>query len=206
MIRSYSRENQDLFVLSVLDKKRNGTYVEIGGAEPIGSNNTFLLESQFDWTGISIEWDSNLANQWQGVRKNPCLQLDATRVDYDRLFEEHGLGTHIDFLQLDIDPAENTFAVLNKINFDKYKFSVITFEHDDYHRNTAIRTESREIIQSHGYTMVMSDVCHGHDNFEDWYINEQYMSNDMWKEFIGDSVSMKTPDLTSKYIELFNKL
>ena len=68
--KSNSREHQDFFVLSVLDKKQKGTYVEIGAAAPIDYNNTYLLESSFNWTGVSVEWDPYMVNLFNSVRKN----------------------------------------------------------------------------------------------------------------------------------------
>ena len=56
MLQSNSRENQDLVVLALLNKKQNGTYLEVGAAAPIEYNNSYLLESQFGWRGVSIEW------------------------------------------------------------------------------------------------------------------------------------------------------
>ena len=53
---SQARENQDRFILSVLDSKRDGTYVEVGGYLPVDWSNTFLLELQFGWRGVSLEY------------------------------------------------------------------------------------------------------------------------------------------------------
>ena len=52
--RNYSQALQDIFVLTMLNGKQNGTYVEIGGAHPTNINNTYLLEKNFNWTGISF--------------------------------------------------------------------------------------------------------------------------------------------------------
>jgi len=52
---SQARENQDRFALAILDSKENGTYVEVGGYLPIEWSNTFMLEREFGWTGISLE-------------------------------------------------------------------------------------------------------------------------------------------------------
>ena len=41
-IKSYSQSAQDIFVLSVLDQKRDGTYLEIGSSVPVDNNNTYL--------------------------------------------------------------------------------------------------------------------------------------------------------------------
>lgn len=61
---SRSQLQQDLFVLGVLDCKRNGFYVEFGATDGISLSNTHLLEKTFGWTGILAEparnWQSEL--------------------------------------------------------------------------------------------------------------------------------------------------
>lgn len=52
---SQSQIRQDLFVLSELDFKRFGFFVEIGGGDGINGSNTFLMEKFFDWKGIISE-------------------------------------------------------------------------------------------------------------------------------------------------------
>ena len=202
---SNSRENQDLFILSVLDKKKEGTYLEIGSATPIIDNNTYLLESEFNWTGVSIDFNYAFINDFN-VRSNPFILADATELDYDLLISNYYKSTHIDYLQLDIDPPSNTFKALNKINFDKFSFSVITYEHDLYAGGDYEREASRKILESYGYTRVISDVMHNNLIFEDWYINEKYMPTDMWKQFIGNNINLNTNALDEKYKNLFNLL
>ena len=73
---SQARENQDRFVVAVLDGKKNGTYVEVGGYLPIEWNNTFMLEKEFGWTGISLELFEKFSSQWNGLRSNPCITCD----------------------------------------------------------------------------------------------------------------------------------
>jgi len=202
---SNSRENQDLFILSVLDKKKEGTYLEIGSATPIVDNNTYLLESEFNWTGVSIDFNYAFINDFN-VRLNPFILADATELDYDLLISNHYKSTHIDYLQLDIDPPSNTFKALNKINFDKFSFSVITYEHDLYAGGEYEREASRKVLESYGYTRVISDVMHNNLIFEDWYVNEKYMPTDIWKQFIDSNVNLNTNSLSEKYQNLFNLL
>lgn len=45
--KNYSQVYQDMFILSMLNGKKNGTFLEIGGATPYHGNNTALLEEQF---------------------------------------------------------------------------------------------------------------------------------------------------------------
>jgi hypothetical protein len=202
MYNSNSKEKQDLFVLSVLDKKINGTYVEIGGGLGTKENNTYLLETEYGWKGFSIESIPWIA-ETHSSRKNPCLCIDATNANYDELFNQYNLGDHIDYLQLDIDPPSSTLAALKKINFDKFSFSVITYEHDAYNGGNLEREKSRKFLESWGYTRVIGDVMHKGWAFEDWYINEKYMFSDNWKEFIGDEIELF--NINEKYTKLFEK-
>ena len=53
--RSKSQIRQDLFVLSELDFKKNGFFVEFGAAGGVEDSNTYLLEDGFGWQGILAE-------------------------------------------------------------------------------------------------------------------------------------------------------
>ena len=52
-----SQVGQDKFVLSVLKNKKNGYFIEIGSNDPKLINNTFILEKDFNWSGIMVEYD-----------------------------------------------------------------------------------------------------------------------------------------------------
>jgi FkbM family methyltransferase len=53
--KSRAQFRQDLFVLSELQFKRNGFFVEFGATDGVNLSNTWLLEKEFDWTGILAE-------------------------------------------------------------------------------------------------------------------------------------------------------
>ena len=188
---SQSIESQDLFVLACTDNKRNGTYLEVGGRWPIQANNTFLLEKGYDWRGVSVEWDAGFTEQWAAQRSNPCVTADATILNYDALLTEHGLGPHVDYLQIDIDPATNSLRALELVDFNKYTFGVITFEHE-YDKKEAglwVREMQREMLRSAGYFLVVADVCCSPDHsFEDWWVSPEHMPNRNWEMFIGERV------------------
>tara|TARA_B100000925_G_scaffold278797_1_gene247951 strand:- start:514 stop:1299 length:786 start_codon:yes stop_codon:yes gene_type:complete len=61
---SKAQLGQDLFVLSELDFKKNGFFVEFGATNGIDLSNTFMLEKKFGWNGILAEpaklWHSEL--------------------------------------------------------------------------------------------------------------------------------------------------
>lgn len=182
-LTSHSQSAQDLFVVTVLDQKENGTYWEIGSSVPTDNNNTYLLESKFGWKGVSYELDEERNEEFRKVRSNPVIGGDATTQDFTAGSEKYGLGTVIDYLQVDIEPYWNTLKCLKNIDFDRYKFATITYEHDFWSGGEEARKESREILESHGYTRVVSDLCDGSLSYEDWYVMEDLVS-DTWKQFV----------------------
>ena len=163
---------QDMFVLSILDGKENGTYLEIGAAEPYWLSNTVILEKEFGWKGISLELDHGKVDFFNRERTNPCFCGNALIVDYQNMINRSGLGSVIDYLSVDIEPPENTFAALKSIPHDKLKFRVITFEHDLYTGGEAprVREESRKFLTDLGYHMVVNDVAATNRSVEDWYV------------------------------------
>ena len=203
---SNSQALQDLFVICVLNGKRNGTYLEVGANQPIHENNTFLLESKFGWSGVSFEMIPDLVREFNRVRRNVCIRCDATVVDFTNIIRTSGLGPHIDYLQLDIEPPANTFKALKEIDFQYFSFSVITYEHDLYAGGHTEREESREILSRNGYTRVVSDVSYGDLLFEDWYINQRFMPNENWRQFIMEKVSMNRDAIKSSVKEKFDNV
>jgi FkbM family methyltransferase len=53
--KSRAQLKQDLFVLSELDFKRNGYFVEFGASNGFDLSNSYLLEKDFGWNGILAE-------------------------------------------------------------------------------------------------------------------------------------------------------
>jgi len=172
----------------MLDGKRNGTYLEVGAQQPKDNNNTYLLHRFFDWNGVSLELDPAFSQVWQSCRGQTKLFIgDALAIDYRRTvpqwFGEQ--TTRIDYLQLDIDPSQNTLKVLQRLPLDQYRFSVITFETDAYTQDHRARQESRTILQSYGYALAGPDVSVLYPPisdqpipFEDWWVDPQAISQE----------------------------
>ena len=178
--QNHSQAFQDLFVLSSLNGKRNGKYLEIGSHEPQEHNNTYLLEKHFDWVGVSLDIDGNMVRKFNGIRDNKALILDATKADYLSILDGKDLGTDWDYLQLDCEPSINTFLAMSLIPFDKYRFAVITYEHDYYCDETkSYRERSRRYLKSMGYELVVSNVSVDHKSpFEDWWVHPSLVDMD----------------------------
>lgn len=181
---NYSQAFQDMFVLSILDGKKNGTYVEIGGDHGIVINNTYLLESQFDWTGVSFEITESIVDAYNTIRKNKCVCADATSFDYKSLFERNKFPKQIDYLQIDIEPSWQTLNALKALPLDEYRFSVITYETDLYQYGSSYGDEAMNILLSHGYELVVRNVANLNNPYEDWYVDPSVVDPKIVKKFL----------------------
>lgn len=170
--KNYSQAYQDMFVLMMTNAKNGGSYLEIGAGDPIFGNNTYLLEKHYNWHGLSIEINSDLVSKFIKNRTNKIINADATKINYQKLLSEYG-SYNIDYLQLDCEPPNKTFEILLSIPFDKYKFGIITYEHDYYLDMTrSYRDKSRNYLKTLGYTLIVNDVsCDDSTSFEDWWIH-----------------------------------
>ena len=172
---SYSQIGQDLFVKRILQEKRNGIFLDIGGAWPIYLNNTYLFEKNYNWTGSSIELENIYATDWQSTRKSKFLVQNALTADYQTIINElltESNCDRIDYLSVDLEPPIITLNALMKVPFDLCRFSVITFEHDMYRNDPGhdfdqlyIMRESRKFLSNHGYKLIFANMQ------EDWWVD-----------------------------------
>ena len=186
ILENYSQAYQDLFVLSMLDGKLNGKYVEIGAFDAKIISNTFVLESIFNWKGFSIEIDKTRCENFNNDRdrQNRCYLGDATKFDYLSVMMTEKWKNRIDYLSVDCEPSYNTFKSLLQFPIDKYRCSVITFEHDLYADGSDILDKSRKYLTDKGYQLVCSNVNNVLKPFEDWWVDPQVVSEEVWKPFV----------------------
>ena len=199
---SRSQLRQDLFVLSQTNFKKNGYFVEFGATDGISLSNTYLLESNFSWSGILAEpakvWRSSLiANRkasislkcvWSESGKslkfkettNPELsgvidlevsdqlmnqrdagiEYDVITISLQDLLQENNAPSYIDYLSIDTEGSE--LEILKAFNFDKYKFGIITCEHNFTENQEKIKV----FLESHGYKQVYPHFS----EFDGWFI------------------------------------
>ena len=178
---SYSQANQDLFVKTIMKGKKNGYFLEIGSNHPSQHNNTYLLEKNYNWKGLMVEYDKSFEELYKMERPNSIYELnDARLVNYKEIMDKNNFPLNMDYLQIDLDVDNkstlDTFLLLNNDIFDKYKFATITFEHDIY-RGDYFNTQSisRKILIDKGYLLVFPNVSvfweGSYKPFEDWYVH-----------------------------------
>jgi FkbM family methyltransferase len=82
--KSNSQLRQDLFVLSQLNFKTNGYFVEFGATDGVGISNTYLLEKEFGWKGILAEpakyWHNNLKSNRNAHIETNCVWSESNSI------------------------------------------------------------------------------------------------------------------------------
>ena len=189
--KSEAMRASDSFALDILEYKKNGYYVEMGSAGPISGNTTYKMETEYDWTGVGFDIDQENVDEYNSVRKNPCLMQDATKFDYRKYFEENNWPKQIDYLQIDIEspisyggrslePIGQPLNGLISLPLAEYRFTIITFEHDTilHYKNASMRDAQREILNNLGYSLVAKI---GH---EDWWVDASVIPYPVYKYYV----------------------
>ena len=180
-VKSQAQTYQDIFALKISNEKKNGYFLEIGSSHPIICNNSYILEKDYNWRGLMVEYDKSFELLYNTHRPNSIYEInDARVVDYKKIMDENNFPSNMDYLQIDLDVNNkstlDTLLLLNNTIFDKYKFASITFEHDIYTGNYFdTQTISRQLFKDRGYILIFPDVrvfWEGeYKPFEDWYIH-----------------------------------
>ena len=100
-MKSYSQLKQDFWVLSRLNNKRSGYFVEAGACDGIYLSNTYLLEKEFEWNGICCEPNPDYLEKLKLNRNCNCdhrvlYDVDNMNIEFYSAGEEG--GTKQDFL------------------------------------------------------------------------------------------------------------
>lgn len=159
---TYSTSGQDRWVVERLNKKRFGTFLEIGAQHPMANSNTFLLENLFGWLGFSLDREPSLYLEWCQAKRNLCI-ADALELEWLGILPE----SDYDYLSLDID--EDQLKFVEKFPWDRIRFKVMTVEHDSYRFGEERRDKIRDILLNNGYKIHTQDVTINGTKYEDWW-------------------------------------
>jgi hypothetical protein len=82
-----SQFHQDEIVLSLLNEKSNGYFIELGAADGVEFSNTYYLEKMLDWKGLLIEPNPNFYKDLQNNRtcsisNKLCWSIPNLEVDF----------------------------------------------------------------------------------------------------------------------------
>ncbi|PYE03876.1 methyltransferase [Prochlorococcus marinus XMU1408] len=198
---SKSQFKQDLFVLSELNFKKNGFFVEFGSYDGLTGSNSYILEKYFNWNGILAEpciscyeqlkenrsviietkcvWkisgEEIIFNEPFSHKQNSTIdsisdnrkniykegnRYKVKTISLLDLLEKNNAPRFIDYLSIDTEGSE--FEILNVFDFKKYKFNVITCEHNF----TPMREKIYNLLTSKGYQRKLTNIS----RVDDWYV------------------------------------
>ena len=82
--KSRSQIGQDFFALSALEFKSGGYFVEFGATNGLDLSNTYMLETEFNWTGILAEpaicWHEDLKKNRNCHIDTRCVWSESNKV------------------------------------------------------------------------------------------------------------------------------
>jgi FkbM family methyltransferase len=192
----YSQSQQDSWILTQNNFKKNGIFIDVGAYDGIQTSNTYTLETYFNWNGICIEanqdayfklnqnrksinvygavtnYDGNISFHGDKIVTNgvstPCFKLNSIlEQNFDDKIE-------IDYLSLDVEGHE--YTILESLDFNKWKIKYLTVEHNLYMNGPDNKNKIFELLISKGYTRVVDNAVCLDPNpnwynkpYEDWY-------------------------------------
>ena len=182
----FSQSGQDQFAYNISGD--NGIYLEIGAHHPLINSNTYNLEVECAWKGLSVEFDKSFKKYWDNSEKrnNPIIWEDAFKIDYLTIFDEYAFPKRINYLSCDIEPPKNTLEILKKIIELGLSFDFISFEHDLYSSGDTYEKLSYDFLLSRGYKIGIRDVysrSKKYKIYETWFINEDVQFNEITYEY-----------------------
>ncbi len=143
------------------------------------ANRKAIVSSKCVWseTGKSLKFKETSNPELSGIsefgRSDDLVRLRGKGVEYNvvtislqDLLEENNAPSYIDYLSIDTEGSE--LEILKAFDFNRYKFGVITCEHNF----TENQEKLKLLLESHGYNLVYPDFS----EFDGWFI-----SNDLEK-------------------------
>jgi hypothetical protein len=194
-----SQIGQDRWVCEKFNYKKNGYFLNLGAYDGIFYDNTYYLEKELGWKGLSIEPDKVAFEKLIKNRNCICVnkalsgeskmmkftkpgqhgyikedgELLVEAITIEKLMVDYNIPFLIDYISMDIEWQE--IPVLSTFPFNKYETILWTIEHNLYSDGTETKQRIKEIMISNGYMIDQENMSAGDGNmFEDWYINKKY--------------------------------
>jgi hypothetical protein len=194
--RSWSQAGQDAFVHHMLVEGMNikkGKFLDVGCSQPYIDNNTYHLE-ELGWRGLLVDIYDVAADPTHKIRErrsSPFVCADATLLDWtqtlleNNVIEKNTLNSvcvDIDYLSFDIDGG--TVKGVENFPWEKFRFKIITIEHDVYSGDTDKKTVIENTLETHNYMLVCENVKHEGKKFENWYVDPCQVPDSLWSDYL----------------------
>jgi len=135
-------------------------------------NCTITHECVWSKSNLTLEFSESVSPELSSIssietndyhsenRKSGEQKYSVRTISLIDLLEKNNAPEVIDYLSIDTEGSE--FEILSAIDFNKYKFSVITCEHN----YTEQREKIFQLLTSAGYRRVFENIS----KYDDWYI------------------------------------
>lgn len=174
--KSHSSElHQDVFVLSTLNFKREGFFVEFGATNGIDGSNTFLLEKNFGWRGILAEpakgWHNELLNNRPLAKiEFSCVWKDSNSIlAFKWIPDAPGFSTVTRFADSDLHGRSRKHAREYKVKTISLNDLLEKFNAPKIIDYLSIDTEGSEyeILGNFDFTKHIINIIHCEHNYND---------------------------------------
>lgn len=139
-------------------------------------NRTAVIDTDCVWssTGSMLQFNMPSAGELStiasfsdcdshGHERQRGETFDVRTVSLVDLLDRHHAPKHIDYLSIDTEGSE--FAILNAFDFNRYRFGLITCEHN----YTPERQKLHSLLSAHGYTRKFTTLS----KWDDWYFGSK---------------------------------
>lgn len=185
----YSISNQDNWVLDMTQNKMNGVFLDLGCGNGIINNNTYKLESQFNWSGVCVDKNYSIWSECILNRTSVCLNyeivasenmiLNSGQTTINTIIDNYFNGSDIDYLSINLNC--DTLDVIKSIDFDRFNIKLITLQHNRYKTFYNCIDSFHYFLLSKNFERKFIDVTgvvEGNEKFnqpyEDWFYNKSY--------------------------------
>jgi FkbM family methyltransferase len=189
---SRSQFRQDLFVLSELDFKRNGFFVEFGATNGVDCSNTHLLEKGFGWNGVLAEpakcWHADLRRNRTSHIETDCVWSDsnstlafnelgalstiASYVSSDFHSQERKLGKRYSVKTISLEDLLDKYDAPKKIDYlsidtEGTEYEVLSNFNFDKYQFRVITVEHNRTQRREEILKLLTEKL---SKFDDWYV------------------------------------
>jgi FkbM family methyltransferase len=120
------------------------------------SNSTLI----FNELGALSTIDSFISSDFHGKERAHGTKYSVKTISLEDLLAKHCAPKEIDYLSIDTEGSE--YEILSAFNFNKYRFTIITVEHNF----TPQREDIFKLLVGHGYVRKLEKLS----RFDDWYV------------------------------------
>ena len=132
---NFSQSGQDQFAYNITGA--NGVYLEIGAHHPIINSNTYKLEVECGWRGVSVEFDKSFQKYWKEYpeRTNDVIWDDAFNIKFENEIKNRNLPKKL--------------IIYHRKRPKRAKITILGFKTNDYKNSGILKLNKNKMLKSY---------------------------------------------------------